>query len=100
MLSNAIKYSPAKSKITISSIARPRVIEISIKDEGKGIKPADVERIFEHFFRVADEKSNSISGTGLGLYISNQIIQKHQGSLSVQSTYGEGALFLFTIPVL
>jgi len=105
LLSNAVKYSPSADKVVIrSSYTAPlgnekaRVM-VSVQDFGIGVTQEQQEFIFERFIRVKDEKTNSIPGLGLGLYIASQIIKRHNGSIWVKSTPGEGSVFGFTLPV-
>lgn len=98
LFTNAIKYSPKGSAITIHGKATMNGVEISIRDEGHGIAPEDQEKIFERFFRSASTNPENYPGMGLGLYITAQIIQRHQGQISVESEPGKGATFYFTIP--
>ncbi|RAI99428.1 PAS domain S-box-containing protein [Chitinophaga skermanii] len=99
LLTNAIKYSPAKSTITISSTALPNGVELSVRDEGYGISIEDQAKIFDRFYRVTDNKMDTFPGMGLGLYISSQIVQRHQGMLRVESELGKGSKFVFSIPL-
>ncbi|RYD54996.1 MAG: PAS domain S-box protein [Sphingobacteriales bacterium] len=99
LLSNAIKYSPADATVTIISEANCNTVTVSICDEGYGIPEEALDRIFERFFRVSNNAMDTFPGMGLGLYITAQIIQKHNGSISVSSKQGEGSVFTFTLPI-
>lgn len=97
LLSNAVKYSPKGSKIFVNCEVIGNEVQLSVTDEGIGIRPEDRERIFERFYRV---KSNThISGFGIGLYLSAEIIQHHQGRIWVESQTGKGSSFYFTLPL-
>jgi len=99
-ISNAIKYSPKGSTVTISSrIADNQCAEISVTDEGAGIKPKDQDKIFQRFYRVDDDDRKHISGFGIGLYLSSEIIQRHKGKIWVKSVPGEGSAFTFSLPL-
>lgn len=98
LLSNAVKYSPEGTTITIASHPEHDRIKVSIKDEGYGIPESEFDKIFERFFRVAANNMDTFPGMGLGLYITAQIIQKHGGTISVQSKEGEGSVFSFWLP--
>jgi two-component system CheB/CheR fusion protein len=101
LISNAIKYSPKGSKVAITSgIADEDCVEVSVADEGIGIKPRDQEKIFQRFFRVDDEEKKHISGFGIGLYLSNEIIQRHKGKLWVKSVLNKGSVFTFSLPLV
>jgi two-component system CheB/CheR fusion protein len=99
LLSNAVKYSPTNTTITVSGRVIETGIEISVKDEGFGIPAEDLNRIFDRFYRVTANNMDTFPGMGLGLYVSSQIIQRHGGSISVQSELGKGSVFSFTLPV-
>ncbi|TDS14693.1 ATP-binding protein [Sphingobacterium paludis] len=95
-LSNAVKYAKNK-KVTISCrLDRGNVI-VSVKDEGLGIKSTELEKLFDRYYRVEGNNPN-ISGFGIGLYLSAEIIHRHQGKIWAESDYGAGATFSFSIP--
>jgi len=97
LISNAIKFSSENKKIIVRIHESKDSISISVKDFGPGIPGADHKRIFERFFQAA--KTDSSSGLGLGLYISSQIIKKHQGKIWVESKVGKGTTFTFKLPL-
>lgn len=97
-LTNAIKYSPDSSRIIVKSQAINGDIKINVQDEGIGISPSNLNKLFERFFR-ADDISMRFQGLGLGLYISAQIVKQHNGKIGVESTLGKGSNFWFTIPI-
>lgn len=97
LISNAAKYAP-RSKITISISADDKRIRISVKDEGPGIPPEHLDHIFKRFYRVP-ERSAGVRGSGLGLYICNQIVRAHGGEISVESSVGSGATFHVLLPL-
>ena len=72
---------------------------VSVKDEGIGIDTKDVNRLFERYYRVDNENMGTISGFGIGLYLSSEIIQRHDGNIGVESVLGKGSTFWFTLPV-
>ena len=96
LLNNAIKYSPDANKIEIHAIESDDKITVSIKDFGIGIPTEHHSKIFERFHRVSEEPN--FTGLGIGLYISNEIIQRHNGSMWVKSSPGEGSTFYFSLP--
>jgi two-component system, OmpR family, sensor histidine kinase VicK len=98
-ISNAIKYSPKGSQVKLrAEVVDGGCVNISIADEGIGIKPRDQEKIFQRFYRVDDDDKKHISGFGIGLYLSSEIIQRHKGKIWVQSTPGKGSAFYFSLP--
>ncbi|SDE96690.1 PAS domain S-box-containing protein [Mucilaginibacter pineti] len=98
LLSNAVKYSPDGKDVTLHMSILPDYVKISITDKGVGIHERDHKRIFERFYRT-DQISEKFPGVGIGLYVSNEIIKEHKGTLWVDSKEGEGAIFSFTIPI-
>jgi two-component system phosphate regulon sensor histidine kinase PhoR len=100
LLDNAIKYSPQNSYIQIKIDQIDESAVISIKDQGRGIAQKDCEKIFERFYRIEEGKSKKMMGTGLGLAIVKQIVELHNGMTWVESLWGTGATFYFSIPVV
>ena len=98
LVENAIKYSDAKSLVTLSLEKQAHKFIIGVKDHGFGIESKHHERIFERFYRIDVARSRKLGGTGLGLSIVKHIIQAHQGTISLTSTPGEGSTFLIQIP--
>jgi signal transduction histidine kinase len=96
LVSNAIKYSPASSEVRIVSRLNDGVIRVSVSDQGHGIRPGDLARVFARFERIATEK---VGGTGLGMPISKEIIELHHGKMWVESTFGVGSTFIFELPL-
>ncbi len=96
LLANAIKYGRG-APVEVRAHAVNQGIEISVRDHGPGIAPADQERIFERYERAVT--ANEASGLGLGLFISRQIVDSHGGALKVLSTPGRGATFIATLPL-
>lgn len=97
LLSNAIKYAPLDKHIEVTCSARNQRAQVSVRDEGIGIDAKDVEKIFNRYYRV---KSDShISGFGIGLYLSAEIISRHDGLIWVESEPGQGSTFYFNLPL-
>jgi two-component system, OmpR family, sensor histidine kinase VicK len=97
-LSNAIKYSPKGKQILITCALRHGEVTVSVADRGMGIKADDVPHVFDRFYRVDNDNTKDISGFGIGLYLSAEIIRIHGGRIWVESDYGLGSTFYFTIP--
>jgi two-component system CheB/CheR fusion protein len=97
-LSNAIKYSPKGKKIEISCEELVDSVQVKINDEGMGIKNEEKEKLFNRFYRIKNTNTKNISGFGLGLYLSAEIIQQHNGKLWVESEMGKGSTFYFNLP--
>jgi PAS domain S-box-containing protein len=101
LLSNAIKFTRKNGRIVISArqSERIRFIEFSIKDNGVGIKPENLSSLFRIDAKYTSEGTAGEKGSGLGLSLVKEIIDKHGGSISVESNYGEGTEFKFLLPV-
>ena len=97
ILSNAIKYNRKQGEIIVEANQNNEEIKVDVRDEGIGIPDEDLENIFLRFFRVSGE-ANSFSGSGVGLYISSEIIKSHKGKIWAESRLGEGSVFHFTLP--
>ncbi len=93
IVENAIKYTPEKSSIDIISEDDEEWVYISIRDNGPGIPAEDLEHIFDKFYRVKNDDSHKIKGSGLGLYLVKYFIELHEGSIFVESEVGEGTTF-------
>ena len=96
-MSNSIKYSPNSGDIVIHSYKEDGKIKVSIADKGIGIPEEELQNIFSRFYRVSGAAA-SFSGSGIGLYISSEIIKRHGGEIWAESKPGEGAVFYFTLP--
>lgn len=99
IVSNALKYSPGTERIEIQIGNVGNFVKISVKDFGVGIDYEDKSKIFERFFRVKDVQQK-FSGLGIGLYVSQEIIKMHGGTIWVESELGSGSVFSFTLPIL
>lgn len=99
LIDNAIKYGRIGGNVWINESKDESVLTISVKDDGPGIPPEARERIFERFFRVDKARSREQGGTGLGLSIVKHIVQAHGGKVWVESQFGKGSIFYFTIPL-
>ena len=98
LLSNAVKYSPKGKSIQVDCVLQEKEVLVSVKDEGMGVRPQDIGRLFERYYRVESEHTKQISGFGVGLYLSAEIIQRHDGRIWVESEKGIGSTFYFTLP--
>ncbi|PWH17107.1 MAG: hypothetical protein DDG60_03010 [Anaerolineae bacterium] len=100
LLDNALKFTPAGGQVTLSTLQRGETIELRIQDNGAGIPPQALPHIFERFYQADPSRQNSKShGAGLGLSIAKEIITAHGGTISAQSTPGQGSLFTVHLPV-
>ncbi|MEW6200525.1 MAG: ATP-binding protein, partial [bacterium] len=99
LVSNSIKYSDTNKDVHISAEKNGRYIKIAVADSGFGIPEKDIQHVFDKFYRVENEKTANIEGTGLGLPMVKYIIEKHGGDITVNSEFGKGSLFAFTLPI-
>jgi two-component system sensor histidine kinase SenX3 len=100
LVDNAVAYSPENTRVVIATRSDNEHVEISVTDQGIGIPEADLERIFERFYRVDPARSRQTGGTGLGLAIVKHVATKHDGEVSVWSKEGSGSTFTLRLPLL
>ncbi len=98
-LTNAVKYSPNADEVVVSLSQDGEKVIISVKDFGIGIPNEYKNRIFERFFRVKHSDNNQFPGLGMGLFISSEIIRRHNGAFWVESEKDRGSTFYFTLPI-
>jgi signal transduction histidine kinase len=98
VLGNAIKYAPAGGVVTVRARARETAVEIAVEDEGPGIAPEAVPRLFEPYYRAPDAAACA-PGTGLGLAVVKGLVEAHGGRVAVDSELGHGTRVWFTLPV-
>ncbi len=98
LISNAAKYSPDKTPIEVTLKTEENVIQLCVKDHGKGIAKDQLEHIFETFYRTPDAQSSSKRGLGLGLAISKDIVERHGGRIWCESVVGHGSTFCVELP--
>ena len=99
LINNAVKYSPTSRSIIVKASQNGNYVRVYVTDYGIGLSDKQQERIFERFYRVEDKKYMS-SGLGMGLYISQEIINHHNGKIGVQSELGQGSTFYFDLPLV
>lgn len=101
LLDNAVKYSPAKSSVTLSAATKGKHVEVRVSDTGPGIAPADLPHIFDRFYRADQSRSSqNVAGHGLGLSIARQIIRAHQGNITAaNNTKNKGTTFTISLPL-
>ena len=103
LLENAVAYSPDGARVVVGgrsvSTADGPAVEISVTDEGIGIAPQDVARVFERFYRADPARSRATGGTGLGLSIVKHVASNHGGTVSLRSTEGHGSTFTLRLPL-
>lgn len=98
LLENAVKYSPDGSEIFVTVEERDDAVVTAVADRGMGIPPDELSQVFERFHRGRQVSSTNYGGLGLGLYITKQIVERHGGSIWVESKEGQGTTFYFSLP--
>ena len=98
LLSNAVHYSPERTRVAVGVGLREGVVEISVSDQGIGIADKDLDRVFERFYRADPARSRATGGTGLGLAIVKHIATNHGGEVTVWSAEGAGSTFTLRLP--
>jgi signal transduction histidine kinase len=99
LIENASKYSPEGSAITVGVSLQKTAIKITVSDQGVGIPSADIKKIFDKFIRIDNELSDTVSGSGLGLFFVRRIVKLHGGRVKVASHLGSGSTFTVTLPI-
>lgn len=98
LLTNAVKYSPKRTTVSLSATEQGDHVCISVVDQGSGIAPADQRKIFERFYRVGRDQSEKEEGTGIGLALVKEIVSQHDGRIEVDSREGGGSRFTIVLP--
>lgn len=99
LLSNAIKFSPEGSTVAVEAELKTAFLEIRVRDQGRGISKADQARVFDRFQQVEAADATIKGGSGLGLAICRTIVEKHGGTINVDSEIGKGSTFKFKLPI-
>lgn len=101
LVGNAIKYSPERTTVTVSTMLEADTVRLSVEDRGYGIPPESVDRVWEKFYRVArDGREKDEESTGLGLSFVREVVEQHGGRVALESEVGRGSKFSFTLPRL
>jgi NtrC-family two-component system sensor histidine kinase KinB len=98
LIENAIKYSDKGGRVFVNIDEKEAIIEISVRDTGIGIAPEDQSKVFQKFFRAPNAQAQDVVGSGLGLYTTQKIIERHKGKLWFASIPGEGTTFFVSVP--
>lgn len=99
LLSNAFKHTPQGGTIEVSVHCLHRQVQIAVRDTGSGIPEEQLQRIFERFYQVDEEKEDKQTGSGIGLALAKGIVDAHHGELRVESRVGEGSCFTISLPM-
>jgi signal transduction histidine kinase len=101
LVDNAIKYSPERTTVTLSTALEADAVRLTVEDRGYGIPPEDQDRVWEKFYRVSrDGRVKEEESTGLGLSFVREVVERHGGQVSLESAVGQGSKFSFTLPRL
>src|SRR5688572_5617496 len=98
LISNALKFTPRGGRVSVSAAPEGSLVRVSVTDTGVGIPPDDLRDIFDKYAQARSRATRSEKGTGLGLYITRQLVELHGGHIEVRSEVGKGSTFSFTIP--
>ena len=99
LIDNAIKYSPEHTTVTIETHEVDNQVEIRVRDQGIGIPAEEQKNLFSRFYRVKNDTTQKVKGTGLGLYLSRYFIEAHRGTLDVESEVDHGTCFIIKLPI-
>lgn len=99
LLDNAVRFTPAGGRITVTASRRNGSIDVTVADTGPGIEPEHLPRLFERFYRVDQARSRDDGGTGIGLAIARSVVEAHGGRIWAESELGRGSTFTFELPV-
>jgi len=100
LLTNAVKYSARETTVLVKTTTSGATVTVSVQDSGVGISADQAPHVFEQFYRAVNDQKGAIAGLGLGLYIAAEIIQRHSGTIWVESAEGRGSTFFFALPVV
>jgi len=99
LIDNGIKYSAGAKKVCVHGFTENQYLIIAVQDFGVGIKPEEIDKVFERFYRGGNELTRTVKGSGLGLTLVKQIVQAHHGTVHVESEPGRGSTFSIRLPL-
>jgi signal transduction histidine kinase len=99
LLTNAVKYSPQRTEVTVTGARNGSHLRIAVQDQGIGMDQKEVKQIFRKFYRTKKAEESGEAGTGIGLSIVQQIVEQHGGQIDVASEPGKGSCFTLVLPV-
>lgn len=99
LVSNAMKYSPKGKQVDVHCEKKGHFVIVSVRDEGMGIPSKDLPHFFDRYFRSESQQTKHIAGFGIGLYLSAEIVRRHNGEIWAESESGKGSTFYFSLPI-
>jgi signal transduction histidine kinase len=99
LLSNAVKFSEGRGEIRVTGMVKGDRVQVRVEDEGVGIDPSQLEKIFDRFYQADATPRRRYSGVGLGLFICRQLIQAHRGRIWAENRPEGGSAFIFELPL-
>lgn len=99
LLDNSIKYSPRTSIVSVSLLSSEGEITLTVSDEGKGIADAEKQKVFVKYYRSGNQHTKEAKGTGLGLFLTKNIVRQHNGDIKIKDNYPQGSIFEMNIKV-
>src|SRR5205807_6951227 len=99
LLANAIKYSPPAATVEIGAVSDGANVSIYVRDQGYGIPPELQGRVFEKFYRLERDAKSGVVGTGLGLSLVKEIVERHGGQVTLESELNKGSTFIMHLPL-
>ena len=100
LISNASKFSPFGSTVTVNMQPLDESVQIDVIDEGAGIDPAEAEAVFDPFYRIEDESVKKVPGTGLGLHVARTIVRQHGGDITIVKGNTSGTTLRVALPIV
>jgi signal transduction histidine kinase len=98
LLTNAVKYSPQRTEVTVTGVRNGARVRVAVQDQGIGMDQKEVKQIFRKFYRTKKAEESGEAGTGIGLSIVQQIVEQHGGEIEVTSQPGAGSCFTLVLP--
>ncbi len=99
LLSNALKFTPNNGFVSVTIKSSEEIVEIAVTDNGTGIPPEQIERIFDRFYQVENRTSGDLEGSGIGLSLTKELVELHKGTITVSSIEGKGSTFRIMLPM-
>ncbi|MDF2441485.1 MAG: two-component system, OmpR family, phosphate regulon sensor histidine kinase PhoR, partial [Abditibacteriota bacterium] len=99
LVSNAIKYSPSGGEVVVDLWVDELMLHVSVRDQGIGIPPEKLQRVFEKFERIDNRDTRQAGGTGIGLFLVKHLVDLHHGNVRVESELNKGSTFIFELPI-